>query len=781
MKSAELFKIYNRKKYKECLLIYIMIAVSLIISVSVSIAIPQIDHSIKDNIDKSAALKNGGDIKISANVVNYELSEKVEELEKSGEIKSSDIYEVLNSSIRHGQYNVYTTLIKGDYELAENEIIISSYTAKDIGVKVGDVINVSGENYKVADIEEQPIGVTSQAEEMGYCKVSNPDASGFSAAGAIFIISTDESSKVVEEFKTINGDFECTTIEDQKDSLKEQLNTNTLAMNMLNTMCIIMSLIAVFSSVFMIINQRKQDISIMKCLSIKTKVVKKALRLEIKSILVLPVIAGAVLSVLIAEYLLGMKRIAYIFEISDIIVGALFFLIMYFLFVDIITLVISSIDPIAFLRDSKQNFSSDRIKIVIISFIYLLISMFVYGIFYVGNSNAFVGSIIIIFVLILFFALVKILLSLLSILKFLGKITKYTLGRIGKNSSVTAMLILNLSLMGWFIMFGFTFDKVSSVSLQKNIEKKINYSYLLATKEDQSDNITDALRKKNIRFTRLDRSMGYIVVEDNVVRSEIGIIDSTNNGVKFNISDGKHAEELIDGEVLVSAEFAEKNDIIVGDRLNFYSQGNAENNTKETIVIVAGIYQSGNINDYTMVASEVNGLADNNSVLFLICADNLDFMEGDISKDTIVADISMVEDALESLVSDYIFYFKNMCLICIVAVFIFIINMMFIEYYDNKEIVVIKAFGLSRKFLYRSMYLKQIIVNVIGFVLALELYDIVINVLLSSMLETSPQLTTEVFIIPLVVFISLCIVCIISEQTLINKNCTKYEMLREKD
>lgn len=781
MKSAELYKIYNKKKSRECIYIYIMIAISLLISVSVSIAIPQINHSVKDNIDKNAKLRNGSDIKICADVINDALLEKIDELDKSGLINELHTYNVMSSSIKRNGYNVFTTLMEGDYNLGDHEIIISSYTADTLKINTGDVINLSGEEYKVVSIDEQPSGVTEQAEQMGYCKVCNPKINSLSSSGAVFLLSTDKPAIVFKEINDVDGDFKCTTIEDQKKELNDQLNTNTLAMNMLNTMCIIMSLIAVFSSVFMIINQRKQDISVMKCLSIKTKLIRKALRSEIKRIVVLPVLAGVLLSPIISAFLLSKKHIEYSIDVPDIIIGAIFLGFMYFLFINLITLVISAIDPIAFLRDTKQSFSLDKFRIIILSFVYLILFLFVYAVFYIGNSNAFVGSIIIIFSLIAFYFISKAILRIVSVFRYMGKTAKYTFGRMKKSSSVTALLVVNLALMGWFIMFGFTFEKVSSASLHNDLEKKLDYCYILAAKDEQSDLVAEKIRNNNVKFTRLHRTTGYITLNDKVIRSEIGIIDGKDNAVSFNITEGKKVYELSNNEVIVSEEYANEHGIENGDNIIFCLLNMDDRSTEKITVNVAGLYQAGTINQYTMIATKVDGILGKDSDVFLVDADDLTFMDNIDENDAIVADVSMLENALEAMVGDYIFYFKNMCFICLIAVFIFIINMIFIEYYNNKEIVIIKALGISRKFLFRSAYLKQLIINVMGFVSALGLYYVVVNVLLKSMINTKPKLTPGVFIIPMVVFAGLCILCSLAERIFIKNNCTKYEMLREKD
>jgi predicted lysophospholipase L1 biosynthesis ABC-type transport system permease subunit len=351
-----------------------------------------------------------------------------------------------------------------------------------------------------------------------------------------------------------------------------------------------------------------------------------------------------------------------------------------------------------------------------------------------------------------------------------------------KNSSVTAILVVNLVLMGWFMMFGFNFDKVSSTSVKNDIKNKIDYSYLLVTNGDEIEATADAFRNDNIKFTVLHRSVGYVNNNDNIVSAEIGLIDKTDNKVVFNVSDGKSEEELQEGEVLVSTDFAEKNKIIIGDNVKFYIPDSSTNKTKEINVKAVGLYEAGNINPQTMVASEISDIAEINSDIFLISADNLDFMNNDkISKDVTVADISMVEDALEAMVGDYMFYFKNMCFICMVAVLIFILNMIFIEYYSNKEIVIIKAMGLSSKFLYKASYVKQVIVNVLGFASALGLYYIIVKFLLNSMMKAKPHLTIDVFIVPIIVFATIGILCSIVEHISITKNCTKYDMLREKE
>lgn len=364
MKWFDLFKKYQIKKIRESKFSYLVITVSLVISTMIAIAIPLINQSTLLDIEKKAKLINGADIKVeTGNIVSKKFVDKINELKRDG-IITVNVNNVYEQSTKYKRNYILYYLISGDYGINDN-IIVCKNLADKLGLKINNKLNISGKNYTISKIEQSAYGVDQQSGMIGYCKISDKNVTDTNIlSNCVYLINTKNPGEIKNLLSDADGSYNYTTVNDQRKKLLDKLNISLMALGTINTISIIMTIIAVASSILMIILQRKRDIAIMKCLSIYTKEIKKSLRLKIKLMVVVPIIIGAFFSRIVAAYLLSKQEIQLCNDISPVIKGTLFFIIVYFLFINVATLNISNISALSFFRNSQDGFDFSKMETV---------------------------------------------------------------------------------------------------------------------------------------------------------------------------------------------------------------------------------------------------------------------------------------------------------------------------------------------------------------------------------------------------------------------------------
>mgnify|MGYP000940286681 CR=1 FL=1 len=170
MKWKQIHNLYNKKRRKSNKVLYFFILVSVIISVGISLSIPQVIAGTEKYLNAQASEINGGDLKIIEPYLSSKFDSKIEELEIEGyKINNITGYSI---NINYKNNRLFCQLLVGDYDLEDDEVILYKDIADKLNVAVGDTITLFDQPYIIKAIDAGPFGVDQTSEMFGYCKVS---------------------------------------------------------------------------------------------------------------------------------------------------------------------------------------------------------------------------------------------------------------------------------------------------------------------------------------------------------------------------------------------------------------------------------------------------------------------------------------------------------------------------------------------------------------------------------------------------------------------------------
>lgn len=779
MRWFDLFKYYQLRKIKESKFSYFVIIISLIISTMVAIAIPMINKSVINNIDDRSKLIVGADLKVeTGSIISKRFADKIDELKDNSQI-SVDTVDIYQGTSKYKKNSVLYYLASGNYDL-DNKIIVSKSLANELGLKINDKFKIQDQYYTVKSIEQEAYGIDQQSGMIGYVKISNKDFNKLgNISSRVYLINTSDPDKIKTTLSNLEGSYRYTTVSDQKKNLFDNLKISLMALGTINTISILMTMLAVISSIFMIITQRKRDMAIMKCLSIYTKDIKRSIRFEIKLIVIFPIIIGAILSKPLASYLLSTQGIQISTDNSPIIVGSLFFIIVYFLFINVATLNIANINPLSFFRNSKDGFTFSKAKLIIISGVYFLCIMFAYAIFYLQQSETVVRSFAVIILALIFFLFTIILLKILTLFKVKNTQFNYTINSLAANIPSFALSMINSALLVWLILFGFTFEKTMADSYTKNVQNTLGYNYMMIS-SDNEDNVVNDLsgNKSVVAYTVVYENSGIIKNEDQSLEQiNLGNIDAKSSNIPFKIIQGKQLKDCTSDEIIVSKNFVTQYKLKLNDKLQVIL-GNSQyfdtSSNDYTEYVIKGIYDSAGINDNLLLH---NSEDTEGRILYLV-NDNSDNLLDSMDSITAV-NISIMGTGVQNVVARYLVYFKLLCLICILTSLFFSLNMLYIRYYDYTDVIIGQAIGRPRKFFFKSSIIKNALSIVISGALALCIYILTAGKVL-KLLNIKMVLSPNILILPLICILLFYISIYFTETYFIKSRSTDYEVLRER-
>ena len=780
MRWYELFKVYQRKIMNKSLIFYSIIAVSLMISVAFSIAIPQLVDSTEQYIYDNALAMNGADLKVVAGSYSEEFNHQIEELRNNGKIESGKLYEQCTTTLNYDKNRLFCSVICGEYDISSDEVIIYKDLAETLRLKVNDKISILGKEYRICEIQEDAVGVDKSSEIFGYCKISDRNTE-FVSSGYIYLIETQSTEYVKDVLYNLESNYTYTTFEEQKDSMIKDMNTNLMALNMLNTMCILMALISVISAIFMIIKQRSQDIAVLKCLSINKKAIRKAFNFEVRSVLMIPLVLGAALSIPITKLLLRNSGITYTLDWNFIIGGVVFFAIVYCLFVNVITWSISNINPIDYLRGNAGSFSFSTIKVVIKCVVYLLIALFTYAVFYVGKSDMFSSSIAILALVLVFYIITRVIIKLVSVVRPGTGFVNYAIRSMRSNASSNALFVINLVILGWFILFGFAFESISEESYKNNLSGELAYNYMASCSGDDMKNVEASLNVESVTdYMVLERYLGNAVIKDadgtyQTVDATLASVSIDNYTLPYGIIEGKDIIDCESNEVLVSKKFAATNNVSISDEIGFSFAGDSE---QSKVYYVGGIYEAGNVNDAFIIVREEVSDGEYHLPLVLIKADSDDFMEA--LTNTSIVNVDFAGKMLANLIGDYLIYFKYMCVICVISTLFLIINMTFIKYNNNKEIVIVDALGIPKTFQYKSLIFRNVLLLIVAFGITILFFGVTMKLVMRLFLDVEAVSVLGDTVVPLILVGIIGCSQTVIEFLFVKYKSKEYDLLREK-
>jgi putative ABC transport system permease protein len=780
MKWFDLFKYYQLKKIKESKFSYFVIIVSLIISTMVAIAIPLINQSVINNIDVRAKLIIGADLKVeTGSIISKRLADKIDQLKDNNKITVSTV-DIYQETAKYKKNNVLYYLASGNYDLGD-KIIVSKSLANQLEIKVNDKFKIADNNYIVSNIEQDAYGIDQQSGLIGYIKISNKNViKSSSISSRVYLINTSNPTQIKTTLSSLEGSYRYTTVNDEKKELLDNLKISLMALGAINTISILMTIMAVISSIFMIITQRKCDMAIMKCLSIYTKEIKRSLRFEIKLIVIFPIIIGATLSRFLASYLLSTQGMQFNTNNSPIIVGSLFFIIVYFLFINAATLNITNINALSFFRNSKDGFTSSKTKLIIISGLYFIGIMFVYSIFYLQQSETIVSSFAIIILALIFFLFTIIILKLLTLFKVKNNsLINYTNNSLAANIPSFALNIISSALLVWLILFGFTFERTMGDSYTKSVENTLGYNYMMISSSNEKDVVTDLSENKSVTaYTVVYKNSGIIKNKNQSLEQiSLGNIATKSSNVSFKIIQGKQLKDCNDNEILVSKNFITQYKLKLNDKVQAIL-GNSQyfdtSSNSYTEYIISGIYDSAGINDNLLLHNST----DTNGHLMYLVNDTSDNLLNSMDEVTAV-NISILGTGIQNVVAQYLVYFKLLCLICILTSLFFCLNMLYMRYYDYTDVIIGQAIGLTRKFFFKSAIIKNVLSIIISGALAFCIYILTASQVL-KLLNIKMVISPNMLILPLICILLFYLFNYFTEIHFIKKRSTDYEVLRER-
>ena len=756
---------------KENKIIGCFVIISIIISVSISLAIPQINYGLDKNWKAQAYEQNGADIKVEMNFDSIKFNETLEKLDEIENIE--EIFEFAGS-IEKENKQTFSDILLGEYNLNSDEIILSNNVAKVLNVSVGDNVEVFGEKYKVKDIESKVKAVGQQGEQMGYVKVSGVNFDTTKAYGKLILINANNIEEVVKELKKVEDKFTYTTVQDIEQQIEAKVSSNTMALSILNTMCIIMTIISLISSIFLIITKSNKEIAIMKITGIEYKKIKKAFQLQFYCYSIPAVLLGSILSMYLTKIILKMDYIIYKVDkinIKQMIIGAILFIIMYMIYIIIGTGLIKNIDPLTVIKVSKEKVKIK--KTLILSLLFTIISLIAYS-NYVGSVNVISGSFIIIALITIFFIISYILLSLLILLRPKKVMRKYCILHIKQKRNPIILTILSLSFTILFFLIGFTLSKTIGHSFDKGLQSKIEYNYMITTSDPNSIESKLLQDDETGKYTKLYRKNGVLYYNEKVDSSvNLCGIDSNEFGVKFKILEGK---DLLEGDkegVLITSKLANDLKLGVNDEINIIVK-NINYKYK-----IKGIYEADTINpgDILIQKEALQGEADN--ILYLANIKSSDVADK-LTNVGIVA-VQNIGNSLEQSMNNMLKIFKLLCFICIFSSIIFNINIIYInsiEYFRN--FVIVRALSIAKWELYKQILTEMIIILFITIIMSLGIYFWILKLAMGIMFGASVELTTKMIIPPILISLIIISIIFLIPVNFINKS-SSFEELKELD
>lgn len=349
--------------------------------------------------------------------------------------------------------------------------------------------------------------VGQQGQQMGYVKVSKLGIDSTKSYGKIILINSSNVEDTVKELRAAEEKFIYTTVKDIEKQIEEKVSSNTMSLSILNTICIIMTIMLLITSVFLIITKSNKEIAIMKISSIDYKKIKKAFQLQFNCYSIPSIVVGSVLSIYLTKFILKMNDILYKIDqinIKHIIIGAILFIIIYMVYIVIGTGLIKKIEPLAVLKVNQEKIKIK--KTVILSTLFTLLSLVLYS-NYVGSPNIIGGSFIVIILIVVFFMIAFIRLSIIVLIRPKKVIKRYYIFNIKQKKSSIILTILSLSFTILFFLIGFTLSSTIGDSFNKAVQSKIQYNYMITASDlknveskllqnDETGKYTKLYRKK---------------------------------------------------------------------------------------------------------------------------------------------------------------------------------------------------------------------------------------------------------------------------------------------
>jgi putative ABC transport system permease protein len=772
MKYRELFKLYNLKNLNQNKWSMFFIALSIVITMTVSLILPQIRMSKQEYINQAMQESNPADLVVTQSFPSKSFDKAISTYEQEG-IQTSYVHSApVYLKNENNQMMLY--LLSGYENLSEDEVVISEGLANKQHLNVGDTIHLIGikeqdKALKITRIEYLPIDVVDDAQVSGYIKTNNLESSYHSDAGLVFI-SGKSGELLKQELQSLESGYKYKTIEDRRNELFSDLDKQIMALNLISTVGYLLAIAVLISGITMLIVRSQKDIAALMLIPIKMKDIIKAMKLEINILIFTPLILSVIFSIPLAKMILAAENIsvnytaAYMINILKFVVFNIF---VFLLYRNVALKYMVNLDPVLIVKGDHGLPNRNRLR----NFGIMLSLPVVFSVYAVllGSGTSMASNFILLITLCAIFIGILLLIELITRLPVwkYHRSTLYTFKEIKKNKLVFVIGILNLTMMLWFILIGFGLANTLKESVDMGYQQSLPYNYLMKTSDEEALSKV-LINSGDIKAFTIMHYMDAKIENDKVSNKQVRIneIDQKNYTSKFKMTEGQDVFEGNPREILISKAYADAYKINIGNTLEI------TNEEKTVNYRVKGTYDSAGINNNWMLKASENQYSD---TIYLVRAVDDGFLNE--VKDSYIANMNVVGDYLLSKMDSFLTSFKYICFLFIVAAVIFNVNLLsLMNDLNRKEYAIIRSLGIGKKILVKQFVIKAIISIICSLTMSLVLFSVVISVAVSAISKGNVIIDGSMY--GFIIFISVLFV-LVGNISLFSRKYNDLEVIRE--
>ncbi|MGO5065396.1 MULTISPECIES: ABC transporter permease [unclassified Clostridium] len=739
MKWFNVFKLYNLKKLKSEKVVFTFTALSIFITTLISLLVPQITKNTKEIMNNSIKQLNGGDIMVQVQYPSKKFNDEIVSLKKEG-------YKVEIQQLTNGYYRnnngkkTIGKLISGEFNISKDEIILYKSIANNIKANVGDKIEmeypgIETKSYVVKKIENMPYGVDNDSKILGYGKILSDKNIEIKNQGLV-LINGGNGEKLKERLKNIEGGYVYSSLKDKKKSVQADVDKEIMAYSIITEMAYILSIITIITTTVMILLRRKKDFAILKMLSIGSKSLKKSMLLELSLIIIIPVILAAVCSFKLSTVILAFNGTNELISTSEKVViiskGVFFNCVLFLLFLNIALMMLKTIKPLSIMREDEFEVKKARKKIFIISGILVPILLFGYSL-YVGRLSAFAGGCFILLFIGIFLLITLCILKLITLIPFKNNVFLYGFKSIQKNFMSFTMILLSITMTIVFLLIGFTLDNTIKYSMNKTMKNTLPYDHILIQKAGNNLEKILASNAYIDKYSKFYNTNGK-VTNSNIKSKAITIseVKKQDYKAKYKILEGEDIFQGNKNQVVISNKYKKANNLKLGDFISVESlAGNFQYRIK-------GIYDGGEFNSQTIL-KEYSGIGKEN--ISYIIKSNSDKWMNDI-KDSYIVSVDSLSNSISSMLKKSLDIFKYLCCLCIFSSVLFNMNMVYMNYIENKkDETIIIALGIGKDFCMKYELFKLLLLIVTSTIMSFGIYILVLKTALRLFLNSDTYIS----------------------------------------
>ncbi len=767
MRPSELFRTYNVNQVRGTRVLWLLIAVSTLIAAAVSLAIPQVMHSSKQHADDVAASAVGADLRVVAPFGSAAFDDALAQAQSKGEAQSVERHGLHMSSVKVGDNYQLVVVVDGEQAVAADGAVLSASLASKLHVGVGDRVEVRDTALTVERIETAG-GPDSTAEAFGYIKTRASDW-GPTYAQSI-LIESGTPDELSDELEAAETGFTYTTVSSQRAKMAEQLATSFLGLNALSTMCMLSTVLSLFSCVLLVLRQRRSHVAIMRMVAVPIRSIRFAFVYELMMIVTPAILIGTSLSPLLAQVILAQQDIHLRLSIGVLFAGFAYFFLVYSVCLFLLSKPMVHIDAYDITRGDGSGVSirvADTFTAILTFF--LAMTLF-YCVVILGESKMFVSSVLVMVVVCVFGILGWVAIALATLPRWRSRLVQFTSRTTRAATLSTTSTVVSMALLLWFILFGFGLGPVFKQSFNDNLGAKLSYNYLVV--EERGVSVGEKIDGADAvsGWTRMYCDNG--TVGDNGATHAVTLagVDRSQYETPFKSTSGTDLLSLNDGEVLISDRLSDQLGVRVGDTLS------VDRGDEKVGYVVAGSYDSGTVND-NYVLFPVEGEVEAPRVLDLVQASDSSFLSD--LRGVTVADVSSIGEAYGSLIASFLVLFQQLCMVCVVAIFFFNVSLIVMKYVQPKDLVICRAIGVPRHFLVGSFMLRQLLSFALSALLAIALFRLVSSAVVSLLLDAPAKVSwKEVYLPACAAIVMVFLLFTAFEMFQLRRSLKRYDLLR---